>query len=403
MNDDIEKCNLYYEKALAEKDIAIKSDNNIEKFLSAAKSYEKAVELIDKLIDVDLSKINFNVSCAALKEYYLYEANECLYAYNYKKGKFDASITFAKKAKAHIEDALKIIDQNFEKLNIETQNSLLIHKGNWTLSSLTVPLRLLEPLAKKAMDNGDYITALDTYRSMTDVQDKAHSYVSSSNLPEVYKRTEAANYVASKASTAMSLVGVFTLKSNKSEYHLQILEQLLIAYSFSKLGLITNPEQDRYKEGLDIIYKNIQNHLQLNKVEWFNYLTEFKDDNNLKTIMQKTNNQAYKNALAKNELENNNSKRFLLMGTFWLGIFLAIGYFVMHIASSNISWYRFIGVLFFVPLLFTILGAFILRSTNGLKEENFIKLMTLAFKINLQGLKVLGGKKDNEQNKPTEL
>jgi hypothetical protein len=67
----------------------------------------------------------------------------------------------------------------------------------------------------------------------------------------------------------------------------------------------------------------------------------------------------------------------------------------MQIGTSKMSWYTFLGVIFVLPIIVTVIGAFILRSTNALKEENFIKLMTLALKINFQGLKALTGKGDD--------
>jgi hypothetical protein len=55
--------------------------------------------------------------------------------------------------------------------------------------------------------------------------------------------------------------------------------------------------------------------------------------------------------------------------------------------------------MFGIPIVATVFGAFILRTTDSLKEENFMKLMTLVLKINFQGLKVLSGKKENGDKK----
>jgi uncharacterized protein YqhQ len=99
------------------------------------------------------------------------------------------------------------------------------------------------------------------------------------------------------------------------------------------------------------------------------------------------------------ELEKDNTKRFLLMGGFWTLLLFCIVYLLLQIATINISWFRFISVMFGLPIVATVFGAFILRTTNSLKEENFIKLMTLALKINFQGLRILSRKDDEKAKK----
>ena len=64
-----------------------------------------------------------------------------------------------------------------------------------------------------------------------------------------------------------------------------------------------------------------------------------------------------------------------------------INYF--EISTKNIQWYKFILTLFIIPLFFTLLGAFILRTTSTLKEVPFIKLVEMTLKLNFKGLKSL--------------
>jgi hypothetical protein len=390
----MDEANKYYEAGMRHKDIAIKDDHYLDEYAKADEAYIKASDYVDKAIEANGEEPNFKVANSPLKEYYLYEAADCRYAFEYKHNRFDNAIEAAKDAEIHIKQALKIIDDNFDTANDKAQKTLSRHRINWTLSALSIRIKVIEPIAKRAMLNKEYIKAMDAYRKLDRIQDQVHEYVNVAPLDEVYKRTENANYLACKASVAMSLVGVYNVK--KGNYDKEMLEQLLIAYNYSKQSLNANPEQDRYKEGIENITENINVVLTRNK-GWRDFLIEFKDNQDLIKFMQKKDNAKYKRESAKLELEKDGFKKFLLTGAFWVVIFFGIVYVVMNMAESNMAWYRLLAAFLVIPIFFTVLGAFILRTTNGLKEENFMKLMTLALKINLQGLKVLGSKKDTEE------
>jgi hypothetical protein len=51
-----------------------------------------------------------------------------------------------------------------------------------------------------------------------------------------------------------------------------------------------------------------------------------------------------------------------------------------------------------IIITFSVVGAFILRTTNELSEEGFLKLMKLSLKIGLKGLKSLDKKDKVKQN-----
>lgn len=398
MDEEIQRINDFYNKALKAKDIARRGDNEQDQFKVASEFFQQAVSHIDKVLETLVpSKINFNTQTSALREYYLYESNECLYAFEYKHGNFDKAIAFANSAKANIELAIKIIDDNFNLLNQDTKTFLTEQKNNWTLCLLSIPIKLIEPVGKNAMKSKDYITALDSYRQMGTLQDKVDQYVCNSNLAAVYKRIEKGNYFASKASIAMSLASVYIEKSKKNDYKKEILEQFLDALHFIKLAQDINPEQDKYKEGADSTIHNIQKVLLNSKDKWFQFLTEFKNNKNLEAIMQQTDNNYYKRQSAKLELEKDKPKQFILTFGFLFSAFIGLGYFLLQIASSELSWYKFIALMLCLPLFFIIIGAFALRTTDSLKEENFMKLMELALKTNLRGLKGLV-ESNKEQN-----
>jgi hypothetical protein len=381
MEEKISRVNEYYNQGLQAKDIARRSDENLEQYKISAENYEQAAHLIDEILqETESSKLNFVTQTKALREYYLFEANECRYAFDYKRNLFDTAKDFADTARQHIENALQIIEDNYSRLNDETKRFLDKMKSNWTLCINTIPIRQLEPVAKKSMIDKDYITALDSYRQMGELQDNVHDYVINSQLPEVYKRTEKGNYFASKASIAMSLAGVYTAKSSNNDYQKEILEQFLFALDYIKQAQEINPEQDKYKEGKDTTIENIKAVLFENKGKWFEYLTEFNNNKNLTSIMQQTDNDFFKLQNAKLEIEKNKPKQLILTFGFMFSLFIGLGYFLFQVALSEVSWYRFLGLILALPVFFTVIGAFALRATDSLKEENFLKLMELVEK-----------------------
>ena len=239
------------------------------------------------------------------------------------------------------------------------------------------------------MKEADYVSAFDSYKKMESLQEKAHKYVEESDLPEVFKRTERGNYFANKASTAMTYAGIYIKKSVKNNYDVDIIKQFLIALVNIKKAQENNPEQDRYKEGSETTINNIKNILVKNKNNWFDYLNRLDNDNDLIKIMKETDNDLYKMESAKLEIEENKPKQLLLTFSFYFSFFLILMYALFQIAISEIIWYRFLALIIALPVFFTIIGAFALRSTDSLKEENFLELMKLAFKTNISGLKIL--------------
>lgn len=96
------------------------------------------------------------------------------------------------------------------------------------------------------------------------------------------------------------------------------------------------------------------------------------------------------------QLENNKTKQLLIKGSFWLGALSAVFYLLILAAGSNIDWGKFLVVLLILPFLFTLLGVFILRSIDGLKEEKFTKLVRLTLQLNFKVIKRLLKRKKNE-------
>lgn len=401
LNDYIEKGNELFDKALKTKDVARISDNNVNSFQQAADFYKQAADNIFNHVLTDNS-IDFDrkIQSSALAHYYKFEENDCLYAYNYKNNIFPTAINCANNAQQEIDKALTIIQTNITSVNQATQDFLLKMQKNWKSSSISIKIKQLEPIAKKAMIDKDYIKAFDNFNQMLKIQKELYEYDEREGLEPVFIRIAKGNYIGMSANVNQAMAGILASKITNQIFSFDLsndlLKHFLNSLDLSFNAFEANPEWDKYRSGAEIIRTNIQTLLQNNKSNWFNYLTENNNNQYLIKIMQQTDNDLYKRQKAKIELENDSLKRIIISGGFWFGIFIGLGYFLLQVASSDISWYRFLAVMFFLPLFFIIIGAFALKTTNSLKEENFIKLMELTLKMSFKGLNALSDKDETK-------
>lgn len=196
LNDYIIKGNELYDKALKTKDIARISDDNINSFQQAADFYKQTADnifhniLSDNTIDFDTE-----IQSSALAHYYKFEENDCLYAYNYKNNIFETAINCANLAQQEIEQSLSIIQTNFASLKLETQNFLSKMQKNWKSCSIAIKIKQLEPIAKKAMIDKDYIKAFDNFNQMLKIQKDLYEYNEVEGLEQVYIRIAKGNYM----------------------------------------------------------------------------------------------------------------------------------------------------------------------------------------------------------------
>lgn len=389
MQKTIDQINKLHEKALEEKRIACRSDLNVDNFKTASEYYNELVTFIKEVLTLNINDVNLNLQLNITKEYGLFQVNECLYGFLFRKRKYDEALKIAELANYHIENLLKIIDLNYDNANETAKDYIDRGKIDWKLSSLTIKIKLLEPIARKSMEEKDFVNALDHYKKINDLDEINHRYIMENEVDLVLKRTELGNYYSAKAGVANSLGAIYVLKSGDQDYFIEILEQFMNVIQFLKLAQNNNPEQDKFKDGIIAVTNNIKILLNENKNKWFEYMVYFNNDKTLELIMRQTDNENYKMLNAKLEIEKDKPKRFILTFGFLLSFFLIITYTFFQISISEISWYRFIILIFALPL---VIGAFALRSTESLKEENFLKLMKLAFKINIKGLKIFSEK-----------
>ena len=379
-------------KANEEKSIGCRSDSNFEHLKIASESYNNLSEYIKEILESNTEDSNQDLQLKITQEFCLFQANECLFGFLFRKKEFDNSLKAAEEANYHIENLLKIIDSSYNEANEVAKDYIERGRINWKLESLTIKVKLIEPIARKAVEEKDYVRALDYYKKMSDLNDRIYEFITNNEVDLVLKRTELGNYYSSKAGTANTLSAIYVSKSGYEDYWLEILEQFLYVLKYLKLALNNNPEQDKFKEGILAVTDNTKLLLTENKSKWFEYMVYFNNDINLELIMRQTDNENYKMLNAKLEIEKDKPKRFILTFGFLISLFLILTYALFQIAKSEIPGYRFLILIFALPLIFTVIGAFALRSTESLKEENFLKLMKLAFKINIKGLKIFSDK-----------
>lgn len=401
LNENIEKCKSLYKEALKLKDLARVSDYALDKFKLASEKYGQAAQLIEEMLSDNQLKDSDKIRSEALSLYYRYEENDCLYGFEYKNGNYPKAIEIANIGKASIDKSLVVIDTNRNNLDSDTKEFLERMEANWKSSAISICIKQVEPIAKEAMIQEDYITAFDNFNKMLKLQQKLYEYDEEAGLDQVYIRIAKGNYIGMTANVNQALAGIISNKISNQTFEFDLTKDLLGHFLKSlKLSLTAfeaNPEWDKYRSGTEIIKSNIKTLLYDNKNYWLDYLIEYENDKYIHKIMRETDNNLYKRQQAKLEIEQSKIKNFLLVGGFYVALAFGVFYILFQFAISEISWYKFVGILFGFPLFFTVIGAFILRTTDSLKEENFIKLITLALKINLSGLKVLTRKKEDKQ------
>jgi hypothetical protein len=379
-------------KANKEKSLGCKSDSDFGHLKIASESYKNLSDYLKEILESNALDSNLNLQLTITQEFCLFQANECLSGFLFRKQEFDNSLKAAEDANSHIENLLRIIDSRYNEANEVAKDYIDRGRVNWKLEALTIKVKLLEPIARKAVEEKDFVRALDYYKKTNDLNDGIFEFITNNEVDLVLKRTELGNYYSSKAGTANTLSAIYVLKSGYEDYWLEILEQFLYVLKYLKLALKNNPEQDKFKEGIEAVTDNTKILLTENKAKWFEYMVYFNNDRNLELIMRQTDNENYKMLNAKLEIEKDKPKHFILTFGFLISLFLILTYVLFQVAKSEIPGYRFLILIFALPLIFTVIGAFALRSTESLKEENFLKLMKLAFKINIKGLKIFSDK-----------
>ncbi len=399
-NIQIKKTSDIYKEAMRLKDIARKSDDHWEKYSEAADKYFEAAE---EVLKCPITEENQEPKRDALNAYYKYEALECKYGYANKNGEFEDAEKFARAAEQFIKQALQVIDENIDKVNQNNHAFLEKQKINWTLSEKTIQLKRLEPIAKKAMNESDYITAFDKYKHMAAIQKDVFDYAVSHIEDLRIHRIEAGNYAIKEANVAVAYVGILNSKNSQElraeNLDVDILKQFIKAYKLSSEAFDANPEWDSYRSGAETMLNNIQLLLRKNLNRWMDYLIELENDAELIKIMKKTDLQKFQEIEAKQTIKENKAAELWIFGGFWLLALIVVVGSVVTIASygATLKWTALL--LFGVFTLYTLVSASILRSNDKLSEQGYLTLMKLALRLGFENIiKLFIKKKDDSEN-----
>lgn len=402
LNQLMDKANSFYKEAYKLKEIARKSKENIKTYLEASNMYKEAAKVnvkVAKNLQENNGQNKYNQKAnefIILSEYYYYEAEQCTLAYYLGLEDIEKAKKHYQVSSKHIRNAInlseKIISNEFFEKELTVWK--FFEKENQNLYNSIV--------ANEAWINEDYITALDYYRKSIkyeqDLVDLASNLVKENKLEPVYERIAKSNQIAMLANISSAMCQII-YKNNEEKISEDVMVKLLKlffeCYDLSSLAYSNNPEWKQYKIGSDIYYDNILEILKNHKYMWKNIFIDFKDNTEFLKIMQKLDSDTYRKIEI--ELSISNNKAFQIWSTriFWIVTFLIIISSITVIAKS-ISLSTFIVILAFTYIFFVVIGAFILKSTNSLSEERFLKLIAIVCVNQINVLKIFNR---NEENK----
>jgi hypothetical protein len=375
----------YYQNASSILDEARKNDDNLELYTESAIMFGKAANEQLKLIQlVDKVFVNFHAVISANYHYYLYESARCIYAYHFKNNDFTSALQSAEQSVIQINEACKLIEQNEQILDKNAKEYFNEVKPKWILSRISSLALTHEPLARQAMRKEDYITALDQYRVIDTISNREYEYLSTLEVDPCTKRIAIANYYTTKSNVANALAGVLYNKTSNIDV-VKLLELMLDSLNRMRKARETNPEWDKYQEGVNISIKNINLMLAKYPKLWFEFYISLESNielfNLLKMNMRRIDVMRYNDVELK-AISNSMSKvkKTIFYGIFYLFILIVI-FSGLFILSKSMSWAYFVGVVVIGFIAFILIESTILRSTGDLSEENWMLVIKLVFKM----------------------
>ena len=389
-----------FEKAVLAREVARK-ENDADKFKLASKYYkEAAVSHNDFLKSHDKLNNLTKISLQAFEQYILSNLYECELASQYasKIENPKKELETCQRSKFHILIAIKIL-KNIDG-NLNSNNQKLIDKdlNRYTNQKYIAEIDELSIKTKIKINAENYIDAFDLNTINIKKQKEFVSFLEKQENTQSL-RVQKGNLYNKLFRHSQILFGIDLKEySNVFGIHLyDLIDRLIESYDYLLEAEKINPEnKQQYLNVREEIVRRINLQLTNNKNNWSDILLKYDKTHTLiPNIMKNNDLDSYIRAKAKTELENNKNKILIIRGIFWFGFFILL-YFILSDLASNkgIDLVRFLGVLFGLPIIFTIIGAFILRSTDSLSQVNFIQLIKLTLNINLKGISALNPKKN---------
>lgn len=394
-NQTVDNINKFSTEAMGLKDKAIKPSADLKLFELAAKKYNEAANLLEALIQV-IKDEDDKIKSKALHHYYLHEAADCMYGFYRKQDELENCKDQMLISRKEIVTALSIIEQNINDVSVQTKEFLQSMRSDWTYRKLVADAQIFEPSAKMKMRNTDFIGALDEYKALLERYAIAKDYCFTNNLSSSLKRISHGNYFGQSVNVSQMYAGyISTLQKSEninSDLNTDLIGHFLDSLNLTKQAFISNPEWIYYRKGQDIIRHTLKQILSENKNSWEKYVIEFDNNHELIKTMKTEDIDHYKKIESKLSTANSFPKKLYFTGGFWLFVLLLVFWIFYSIFDSTIPLLLkpIAGLLIIVA--FSVIGAFILRSTNELSEVGFLKLMRLSLTIGLEGIKSIGKK-----------
>jgi hypothetical protein len=178
-------------------------------------------------------------------------------------------------------------------------------------------------------------------------------------------------------------------KDTQVDWRMDLLRHFLDSLEFSKKAFDANPEWTIYREGQEILKKNISSFIGQDKTSWEKYLIEFDDNSELRKIMKTVDIDTYNKLSAKLHIEEDSLKKLYFTGFFWLLVLGIVFVFVISLLQSAIPLWSIPIAAILALTLFSVIGAFILRTIGVISEKGFLELMKLSLTIGIKGVRVL--------------
>lgn len=128
---------------------------------------------------------------------------------------------------------------------------------------------------------------------------------------------------------------------------------------------------------------------------WKSVYIDFKDNTEFLKIMQMLDYNTYKKIEIELSINNNKAFKLLAAGSFWILLFIIVIGSIAVIAN-NIPLITLAVILIFVCIFIIVIGAFVLKSTDSLSEDGFLKLISIVCENQIKVLKILNRNNKNK-------
>ena len=378
MNMSDQQIKEIYNAAAFEKDIARKSRDNSDHFMTASELYANAASLCNEMIS-SLNKKEA-IKYKVLYSYYYFESFDSLAGYEYYRSNYNESSAYIKKAITQLLNAIKIVKKNLAFLKKEKGINFEKLLVGWKHSLNSSYAMIYGINARNAFEKNDFITARDNYAKVVDISEKNWKEIKDDiNIDQVYKRIALGNLIASRSNFQKSFSAIIyeKAKNNSGVLSLTDYEKLLSLtldiFELGKEAYEANPEWEQYSELLKSSRNNILVLLDSDREYWPTVLVKFGNNKEVVSIMKQIDKKRY------DKIVSSGSEQWSMFALFTMLLVIISAITYLFITSGKNLLIVVFGLLF-IQTAITIIGAFILRSVDKINQKNFMNLVKMSLK-----------------------